>query len=129
MDKQTVRFTKQVISLKLERCLELRFANKKLREVCERQAIARRQLGDVSAHKLRTRLADLDAADHVSDLVAGRPHALAGKRLGQYAVDLAGGARLVFAPANDPVPRRPDRSIDWSVVTIICIEYIDDYHE
>jgi proteic killer suppression protein len=35
----------------------------------------------------------------------------------------------VFAPANDPVPRRDDASIDWSAVTIVRIEYIGDYHD
>jgi proteic killer suppression protein len=40
-----------------------------------------------------------------------------------------GGWRLVFAPANDPVPRRTDASIDWFSVTIILIEWIGNYHD
>lgn len=91
--------------------------------------MAVKKLGDVCARKLRTRLADLSAASRVTELVAGNPHPLTGDRLGQFAVDLAGGWRLVFAPANDPVPRRDDASIDWSAVTIVCIEFIGDYHD
>jgi proteic killer suppression protein len=109
--------------------LELRFKNKSVREICEKQAIATRKLGDACARKLRTRLADLESAERVTDLAAGRPHPLKGDRLGEFAVDLAGGWRLVFAPANDPVPRHEDASVDWSHVTIVCIEYIGDYHD
>lgn len=109
--------------------MEIKFSDKKLRELCEKQAAAVKKLGDAGARKLRARLADLAAASRVTDLVAGHPHPLKGERLGQFAVDLAGGWRLVFAPANDPVPRRGDASIDWSAVTIVCIEYIGDYHD
>lgn len=109
--------------------MEIKFKDKKLRELCEKQAVAVKKLGDICARKLRTRLDDLAAASRVTELVAGNPHPLTGDRLGQFAVDLAGGFRLVFAPANDPVPRRDDASIDWSVVTIVCIEFIGDYHD
>ena len=109
--------------------MEIQFKDKKLRELCEKQAVAVKKLGDVCARKLRTRLADLSAASRVTELVAGNPHPLTGDRLGQFAVDLAGGWRLVFAPANDPVPRKDDTSIDWSAVTIVCIEFIGDYHD
>lgn len=109
--------------------MEIHFKDKKLRELCEKQAVATKKLGDVCARKLRTRLADLSAASRVTELVAGNPHPLTGDRLGQFALDLAGGWRLVFAPANDPVPRKDDTSIDWSAVTIVCIEFIGDYHD
>ena len=71
----------------------------------------------------------LEAATRVTDLVAGNPHPLKGDRLGQFALDLAGGWRLVFAPAHDPCPTRPDGSIEWSEITIISIEFIGDYHD
>jgi toxin HigB-1 len=108
--------------------LEIGFKDKKLRELCEKSSVARRKLGDACARKLRARLADLEAADVVTDLVAGHPHPLKHERVGQFAVDLSGGYRLVFASASNPTPRKPDLSIDWSCVTIICIEYIGDYH-
>ena len=111
------------------RGLEIRFKDARLRELCERQAVATRKLGDAVARKLRARLADLCAASTVADLTAGRPHQLKHDRAGQYAVDLHGGVRLVFEPANDPVPRRQDDGIDWAAVTIVSIEYIGDYHD
>jgi proteic killer suppression protein len=109
--------------------LELRFKDKKLQTLCEKQADARKKLGDLCATKLKRRLADMAAAATVADLPAGRPHPLKGDRLGQFALDLHGGWRLVFSPANDPIPRRADDAIDWSAVTIVCIEYIGDYHD
>ena len=109
--------------------MEIRFKDKHLRELCEKQATAAKKLGDAGARKLRSRLSDLTAVACVTDLVAGNPHQLKGKRLGQFALDLAGGLRLVFAPANEPVPTREDASIDWSCVTIVSIEYIGDYHD
>lgn len=112
-----------------ESLLKIQFKDKKVRELCETQAVAVKKLGEVCAKKLRTRLSDLEVADCVKDIVAGRPHVLQGSRAGQMALDLAGGFRLVFAAANDPVPRREDQSIEWSHVTIISIEYIGDYHE
>jgi toxin HigB-1 len=65
----------------------------------------------------------------VQELVAGRPHPLKGDRAGQFALDLDGGKRLVFEPANEPIPYKQDGSIDGAIVTHICIVFIGDYHD
>lgn len=109
--------------------MEIRFKEKKLRDLCEQHRLAERRLGAACARKLRSRLADLEAATRVSDLVAGNPHPLHGDRQGQFALDLAGGWRLVFKPDHEPVPERPDGGIDWSRVTVVSIEFIGDYHD
>ncbi|APR97346.1 killer suppression protein HigA [Pandoraea thiooxydans] len=109
--------------------MEIRYKDKKVRELCEKQAVAEKKLGTASARKLKVRLAALEAAACVTDLIAGNPHPLKGDRLGQFALDLAGGWRLVFAPDHDPCPLRPDGGVEWSEVTIINIEYIGDYHD
>ena len=108
--------------------MEVPYKDKKIRDLCEKQAVAEKRLGAASARKLRLRLLALEAAARVTDLVAGNPHPLKGDRLGQFALDLAGGWRLVFAPAHDPCPTRPDGGIEWSHVTVISIESIGDYH-
>jgi len=56
--------------------MEIGFRDDKLRDLCEKERVARKKLGDACARKLRSRLADLDAARVVTDLVAGRPHPL-----------------------------------------------------
>jgi proteic killer suppression protein len=109
--------------------LEVRYKDKKIRDLCERQDVAEKKLGAASAGKLKLRLVALEAAARATDLVAGHPHPLKGNRLGKFALDLAGGWRLVFAPAHDPCPTRPDGGIEWSQVTIVSIEYIGDYHD
>jgi len=109
--------------------LEIRFKDKRVRELCEKHSAAEKRLGSACARKLRTRLSDLEAANRVSDLAAGNPHPLKGDRIGQFALDLAGGVRLVFAPDHDPCPTRPDGGIDWSQVTVACIEFIGNYHD
>ncbi|ADE13930.1 killer suppression protein HigA, putative [Nitrosococcus halophilus Nc 4] len=109
--------------------MEILFGNKKVRELCEQRRIAEKKLGTQCARKLRARLSDLEAVSRVTELVAGNPHPLKGDRQGQFALDLAGGWRLVFSPANEPCPMKDDGGIDWAQVTIVCIEYIGDYHD
>jgi proteic killer suppression protein len=109
--------------------MDIAFSNEKLRKLCEMRAEAERRLGADCARKLRTRLSDLDAAATVGALVAGRPHPLKGDRTGQFAVDLAGGMRLVFEPNDDSCPRLDDGAVDWHRVSHIRIVFIGDYHD
>jgi toxin HigB-1 len=109
--------------------MQIDFLDSKLRKLCENSREAEKKLGSDSARKLRGRLADLDAADHVKELVAGRPHPLQGDRMGQFSLDLAGAKRLVFKPDHQPVPQDADGNIDWSQVTAIKIIFIGDYHD
>lgn len=109
--------------------MKIGYKNKKLRELCEKQAVAQKKLGTACAKKLMLRLQALEAAERVTDLVAGNPHPLTGNRAGEFALDLSGGWRLTFVPAHDPCPTKPDGGIDWSQVTIVTIEFIGDYHD
>jgi len=109
--------------------LDLDFPDEGLRRLCEQQRLAVRKLGTPCARKLRRRLADLMAAAHVGELVAGRPHPLTGEWAGKFALDLHGGVRLVFEPAHEPLPCRQDGAIDWSNVTRVRIVFIGDYHD
>ena len=109
--------------------MEILFENSKIQKICEQKKEAEKKLGSICARKLRTRLSDLESASRVTDLVAGNPHPLKGDRAGQFALSLHGGYRLVFSPSNDPCPTTPDGAIDWDKVTIVCIEYIGDYHD
>ncbi len=109
--------------------MEIDFSDKKLKKLCEKLREAETALGADNAKKLRTRMSELDAANHVRELVAGRPHHLERERLGQFSVDLAGGKRLVFKPNHEPIPVDNHGSIDWAKVTSITIVYIGDYHD
>lgn len=105
------------------------FSSTKLKELCEQERVATRKLGKSCFRKLKARLTDILAAANVSELVAGRPHPLERDRLGQFAVDLSGGKRLVFECANDPEPLNDAGGIDWARVTVVRIVFIGDYHD
>lgn len=109
--------------------MEIRFATSELKMLCENKKQMKKELGEICARKLMTRLEDLASSSNVTELTAGRPHPLVRERKGQYSVDLYGGKRLVFEPANQPIPRDKDEAIDWRRVTIVRIVFIGDYHD
>jgi len=59
----------------------------------------------------------------------GKCHALKNDLAGKYAVHLAGGYVLIFAPANDPVPLNAGGAVDPLKVTAVRIVAIEDYHD
>jgi toxin HigB-1 len=111
--------------------IELSWADKKLEQSVSTEHALKRRWG--KDHKvLARRIAALLAADALDVLtttgVAGRCHALTGDRKGQYALNLWGAVRLVFEPANDPIPRKPDGGIDEQLVTAVRLLGVVDYH-
>lgn len=105
------------------------YATVDLEELCSEERLAKRALGPKGFKKLKARLAELEAATRVTDLVAGRPHQLLRDRYGQFAVDLDGACRLVFRPSEEPPPSAGGGGIAWNQVTSIVIVYIGDYHD
>ena len=107
----------------------IEFVSADLKELCESERQAVRELGRPCAKKLFSRLADLKAAENVGELIAGYPHPLKGDRAGQFSVRLEGGKRLVFRPTNEPLPLDEKGSVDWKRVTRVSIVFIGDYHD
>lgn len=96
--------------------MELAFATKPLREICEDEKKAKLKLGTKVAAVLKHRLADLRAADSVDDL----PISNLAKRRDDCALELSGAAQLVFCPNHVTAP--PHKSgVDWAKVTRIKI--------
>ena len=50
-------------------------------------------------------------------------------RKGVFSVDLEHPLRLLFVPADDPIPRKTDNGIDLSLVTEVEIIAIEDTHD
>lgn len=110
--------------------MDIMFRSASLRSSCNDSKKGLRKFGDARFRVIRRRLDDLLAAANLLELPpASRCHPLKGRRAGQFAVDLDGGWRLVFEPANDPLPFRADGSLDRSRVSAITILEIIDYHE
>ena len=70
----------------------------------------------------------MDTLSQVSTRPPERRHQLTGNRDEQYAIDIDRQYRLVFLPAHQPIPRRPDGGIDTDNVTTIVIIEVLDYH-
>jgi len=102
--------------------------------MCQKESVAKRELGKDSANQLKAKLKELDEAENVLELVNGTPHRISGLRgkyaylEGQYSLRLAKAKRLVFQPDHDPVPRKETGEIHWGEVTSVMITFIGDYH-
>ncbi len=83
------------------------------------------------AKQIRRRLDDLGAAQtlEVVRTLPGRCHELKGERSGQLSIDLDGPYRLLFAPAHNPLPRKPDGGLDWTRVRAIILVGVVNTHE
>lgn len=83
------------------------------------------------AKKIRQRLDDLKAVIVLEEMrsLQGRCHELLHNRAGQLSLDLVHPLRLIFEPANIPIPRKADGGIDWQKVTAVVIIGIDDTHD
>lgn len=109
--------------------MDIEFKNPGLKKICEDHRLATRKHGEACAKKLRTRIADIQAAASVLELVAGNPHPLSGDRHMQYSLKLDKGVRLVIEPAVRPYPVRDDGGIDWQQIKKVTIVSIENYHD
>jgi len=111
--------------------LDIYFKTKRLQEICSVEREMQRRPGSKCAGKLKQRLMELRAADtlfDISHLPPPRCHELTGDRSGQFSLDIEQPYRLIFIPANDPIPRRNDGGIDRQQITEIEIIAITDTH-
>lgn len=109
--------------------MNIDYKTTKLKKLCLSSKEADKKLGLNSGKKLRTRLADIDAASNVTELIAGRPHSYSGDKVGLFSLDLHGGDRLLFESLEKPPPKKDDGGIDWSNVESIFVVFIGDPHE
>lgn len=109
--------------------MEIEFANKHLRDLCNDDRVAKRKFDAAIVNQLHHRLMDIQATRVVTDLHTGKPHPLERERAGQFALTLVGLYRLVFEPANDPIPIKTDGTVDWAKVNKVKIVYIGNYHD
>jgi toxin HigB-1 len=101
--------------------LELAFDKKSVRQLCESEARAARDLGEKAAKKLKARLADFRVVENVSELVVGKPCELDGVNDGKFVVHLCDGFRIIFCANHNSNPLQKSGRLDWSKVTRIKI--------
>ncbi|MDJ0597443.1 MAG: killer suppression protein [Crocosphaera sp.] len=107
------------------------FENAKLEKQCNNQQLLIKKQGKDRAKRIRRRLDDLHAASTLEDMrnLPGRCHELTHNRSCQLSLDLDHPYRLIFEPANNPVPKKPDGGLDWTQVTAIKIIGVENTHE
>ncbi|MUG97170.1 killer suppression protein [Scytonema sp. UIC 10036] len=111
--------------------MDILFKNKKLEKEFNDQRLLEKNHGTDRAKRIRRRLDDLYDANVLEDMrnLPGRCHELLHDRAGQLSLDLDHPYRLIFEPANEPIPTKPDGGIDWTEVTAVRILGVEDTHE
>ena len=102
-----------------------------IQKICSQKAAAQKRLGEKTAMKLQQRMMELKAAVTLTDisrLPPARCHELKGNRKGQLSVDLNHQYRLLFVPADNPIPKKEDGGMDWDRIKEIEIIEITDTH-
>lgn len=110
--------------------MDITFKTAKMEKVFNSARELQREYGK-QAEVIKRRMAVLRAAatlDRVSHLPPERCHELSPLGTGIYAVDLKHPWRLVFAVADDRIPREEDGGVDKAKVTAIVIATVEDYH-
>jgi toxin HigB-1 len=92
--------------------MELAFATRRLRAMCEDAQVAAEVFDEVVVEQLKSRLADLRAVDFIEDLVVGSP-AMTGGPAPRVTVELAQGYVMVLVPNHPDPPRSEGGSVDW----------------
>lgn len=112
--------------------MDILFAGSKLLQLCNSFSLAQRHWGTDNSKLIFRRLDELRAVnvlEEIRKLPQARCHELTGDRSGQLSVSVKHPYRLIFEPANDPIPKKADGGLDWKSVTIIRIMEVVDYHD
>lgn len=98
--------------------LQFAFETNQLRTLCESSADAIRELGQEVAYALIERLAVLDAAVSIKDVLVGQPRTFEN---GDLEIELAAGYRLICRANHPNNPRTPAGVVDWDKVARIKV--------
>jgi proteic killer suppression protein len=107
------------------------FKDKKLMRSFDDERECLKQYGKDNSRKIQTRYAELLAADNlevIPHVPPARLHELSGNRRGQFSVTIKEPFRIIFVPANNPIPLTTDGGIDKRKITEILIIEVVDYH-
>jgi len=111
--------------------MEVSFATAKLQKLCNSEKKLRGTHGPRMAALIQQRLAELadsETLEGMRFIPGANCHELTQNLRGHLAVNLVHPDRLVFRPADSPIPRKPDGGLDWGRVTSIVVVGIGDYH-
>ena len=101
--------------------LELAFATKALRDICESEAVAKKKLGAKVAAALKRRLSDFQSINSFDELPLAKPK----KNTNSIKFNLPDEWQLVVKCGHGEAPKLPSGKIDWSQVTRLKITKIE----
>ena len=102
--------------------LELAFETRALRDICECEEIAKRELGAKVADALKRRLSDFRSVDTVDEL----PLSKIKKSSNRITFELPDGWQLVVTAGHGENPKLTSGKIDWTKVTRLKITRIEN---
>lgn len=101
--------------------MELAFDSERLRSICEDQSLATQEVGSEVAEALKRRLADLRAANSITDLLAGHPRVIAE----HLVIDLGMGYSLTLQANHPRNPVNAEGGLNWTIVSRLKVLRID----
>lgn len=110
--------------------MDVTFSNDRLHKLCNSASALQGKCGTRMTRVIQRRLVDLQAVDSLETMrsLPGRCHELSENLIGHFSLDLVHPKRLVFKPANEPMPVDASGRLDWSKVTEVEVIGIGDYH-
>ena len=104
--------------------MDLSFESKRVRSLCENSNKAKRELGEELARKLQARLAEIEAAEQLGDILV-LLDLLDLTQPGDVLIPLAPGVTLTVAPYLKASGRGVESTIDLKEVTRVRIKGVD----
>jgi plasmid maintenance system killer protein len=107
------------------------YRSRKLEKQCSIEKEAVRTFGKQMADAVRAAIEDFEAAENLAVMATFPQYhceELRGKRSGELSIVLVEPYRLVFFPLENPLPKKPDGGLDWSLVRNVRVKEVIDYH-
>ena len=104
--------------------MELAFASKYLRCLCEHIDFAGQSLPPAVAKALRHRLADIRAATNIHDLLAGKPRLVDRDDTQHLVIDLTNSHNMTLIPNHTRNPLTSQGTINWQRVIRLQLVHI-----
>lgn len=113
-----------------EATIKLEWSDRKLSKAQTSDRVGQRQLGAERWAAMKRRIRTLEAADSLADLrgLPGNFHSLTADQAGEWSATLSPNWRLIFEPADEPLPTNSDGGLDAGAVRRIRVLRVEDYH-
>lgn len=111
--------------------MEILFKNKRLEKQLSSDREIVKNWGNDNGRKIQQRMLEFQAAECLAVMytLPCRCHELSNDRAGQLSVDLKHPFRLVFEPADEPIPHKSDGGLDVTKVKKVRILEVVNYHD